>query len=934
MAKESGYGKRGVSGGGTSIERHSSEEENLQTQIKKRSVKLFKDNVHSYIEVPNAIVKSIVDTELFQRLKDVRQTGMQPLYPAVQHSRFIHSLGVYHLGKQAFARLKANAREFIGFKHDEELELLGRAEFFELTGKPYGRAYGNSGDQSDLPIGEAWWRKYEVLFALACLLHDCAHAPFSHTYEGYYKIPKGTIDDDYLEQVPCARDELPAAITKLDMNLLRQFPSRRFLEDFYELGSAEGLAPTLAKDKAESKIDPRPREDAKNGKGAPHERLSATVMGIHFREACHQILWDLAGGARNPLLKSPQKIREEREAALAELDDRAKDEVKAGIRSLLLPPDPDLEFMARAIIGLPYRYTNSDSCMETSLKNCFIGLLNSDTFDVDGLDYAMRDAKNAGLGTADIDCERLFRSLRVMRLIHVEKERARGDVGGLWLAGLTLKPKVAADSPSLRITGEFKITRKAEKPEESEESEESDEDPLPAWIREVGAGTDHNGDRKHRISQSYDEETCRLEFQTSRGAPACVELELADATDIEITAITHVWLEGTYQGAIDGWLIDQDWASARSKDDGVAPRHASTRSEHYEYDFVYDHSCLSILNQIMAARNFEYEWVFTHPKVLFSIFLLGYLPRLSSRFICCKHNRDTSCFGQVPLSFEKCEIPANEASDGDEPYVRCDLCASEDEDELVPKIIGFDSFYALDPEAYFAACSERGIEGPGYEHAEDGYWFWRSNDDDMRALFKRIYLENLELKDPNGQRLTSEHLARYFRMFFDRQHLKPLWKSQGEFREIFKPSEFDPNELEELANYFAKIRNSSSVSYAILEGSVEQVLEGWGISNPVTIAVDKKVKRLDPEKMFVLTSSYGIVPMDELGVIPRLDPVSDSFYYLYGRWTPGTTFTYRQIRIMFHDMVVAIRDELEGKVAVISTEDIDRELSNRLNEPK
>lgn len=44
-----------------------------------RPNKLFKDNVHGYISVPRQVVSKIVDTEIFQRLKDVRQTGMQPL---------------------------------------------------------------------------------------------------------------------------------------------------------------------------------------------------------------------------------------------------------------------------------------------------------------------------------------------------------------------------------------------------------------------------------------------------------------------------------------------------------------------------------------------------------------------------------------------------------------------------------------------------------------------------------------------------------------------------------------------------------------------------------------------------------------------------------------------------------------------------------------
>lgn len=67
--------------------------------VYKGKVKKFRDTIHGYIEIPDIIVSCIIDTEQFQRLRYIEQTSMRPLYPAARHDRFIHSLGVYWLGK-------------------------------------------------------------------------------------------------------------------------------------------------------------------------------------------------------------------------------------------------------------------------------------------------------------------------------------------------------------------------------------------------------------------------------------------------------------------------------------------------------------------------------------------------------------------------------------------------------------------------------------------------------------------------------------------------------------------------------------------------------------------------------------------------------------------------------------------------------------------
>lgn len=125
------------------------------------SNKKIKDPIYGYIEIDEKIVSNVIDTAPFQRLRSIRQTGYASLYPASLPNRFVHSLGVYYLGKMAFDAIcdsvnyhKSNSKNLLCSLHN----------IFS-------------------PIE---WTRYKELFELACLLHDVGHAPFSHTGEEFY----------------------------------------------------------------------------------------------------------------------------------------------------------------------------------------------------------------------------------------------------------------------------------------------------------------------------------------------------------------------------------------------------------------------------------------------------------------------------------------------------------------------------------------------------------------------------------------------------------------------------------------------------------------------------------------------------------------------------------------------------------------------------
>lgn len=96
------------------------------------------DPIHDFIRVYDHELK-IIDNPIFQRLRRIRQlSGAHLTYPAAQHTRFEHSLGVMHIASQAGQAL--NEKEIL---KSDDIEVL----------------------------------------RLAGLLHDIGHGPFSHIFE-------------------------------------------------------------------------------------------------------------------------------------------------------------------------------------------------------------------------------------------------------------------------------------------------------------------------------------------------------------------------------------------------------------------------------------------------------------------------------------------------------------------------------------------------------------------------------------------------------------------------------------------------------------------------------------------------------------------------------------------------------------------------------
>ena len=108
------------------------------------------DPIHDFIRVYDHELK-IIDTHIFQRLRRIRQlSGAHLTYPAAQHTRFEHSLGVMHIASQASQALNEK-----GILKSYDIEVL----------------------------------------RLAGLLHDIGHGPFSHLFEEIIQQKKFSHED-------------------------------------------------------------------------------------------------------------------------------------------------------------------------------------------------------------------------------------------------------------------------------------------------------------------------------------------------------------------------------------------------------------------------------------------------------------------------------------------------------------------------------------------------------------------------------------------------------------------------------------------------------------------------------------------------------------------------------------------------------------------
>jgi HD superfamily phosphohydrolase len=158
---------------------------------------VLKDIVHNYIEI-TYIEKQFIDNPKFQRLRFIGQNSLAYFtFPSNNSTRFLHSLGVMHLGGKMFKKALENSSEhdftsFIGSAGELVTQTCRNLvlDFDKIQGE-WNSVLGNvSGfnfvlnqsvaiSQKDYVVINILWQSVR----LACLMHDVGHFPISHVWE-------------------------------------------------------------------------------------------------------------------------------------------------------------------------------------------------------------------------------------------------------------------------------------------------------------------------------------------------------------------------------------------------------------------------------------------------------------------------------------------------------------------------------------------------------------------------------------------------------------------------------------------------------------------------------------------------------------------------------------------------------------------------------
>ena len=523
--------------------------------------KTFKDSVHGYINIPVCFVNYIIDTDYFQRLRNIDQTGMRMLYPNAKHDRFGHSLGVFYLGNKAVDVLLNNFSSDIYWKISSDNNRV------------------------------LFWAKNKLLFLLACLLHDIGHTPFSHSLENIV-----------LEN----SREKEASFSQTLINKINE--RETFGEKVTDLGKA-----------------------------AAHEKMGAMIVLDLFSEHIKKI-YEYLNEQGFPHEQSEHILYAEHYHDSMKLD--------------LTQIDNDICFIARMILGLKYQGYEP----EMQIRNCFIELLNGANFDVDKLDYVIRDTKMSGISNIDIDTDRLLGSVCIVlktRFINYNAENGKfsnrmlhslnnwnnsdsevhlkGRFSGTLIIGQEAEVSIAKESTFAFLAGSREDTSIVY----TADSVKFDENTIiyadGTLLHAAEDGSIELPNTKNRVPFKVSIQNAKLNSDRAFRFRVCgsgnMELHINGYCDVTIKGNCKAEAEITFHETpcVEGKIREMEFMGNEIED--VLP----TSEAYNVFSIGYKKQALSIIANVLEARNYLYLWIYAHHKVIYYANFL--IPAISSNLL-------------------------------------------------------------------------------------------------------------------------------------------------------------------------------------------------------------------------------------------------------------------------------------------------------------
>lgn len=125
---------------------------------------VLRDAIHNYIVIDHELILALINTKEMQRLRRIKQLGgTYQVYPTAEHSRFSHSLGVYHVVRKMLEQPSIN--HYL-------------SDYDKLT------------------------------VMVAGLLHDLGHGPFSHCFEPIFQLDHETYTSKIIREASEVHDVL------------------------------------------------------------------------------------------------------------------------------------------------------------------------------------------------------------------------------------------------------------------------------------------------------------------------------------------------------------------------------------------------------------------------------------------------------------------------------------------------------------------------------------------------------------------------------------------------------------------------------------------------------------------------------------------------------------------------------------------------------